>query len=266
MPSRYMVLGGPIPVSLRETLNGVIELVAEREVLDAEVDGVMIHARPESQSIFRRFRKAGASLPVFALVDGKVALAGRLRWIRQGANDLLDLAGAAETLRRTIRALQLQEAERQDAERGMFLDRYLRCLHRYVAARQALVERLGEEPLSLYLDCVNLRDQALKASEGAPADAFGQRRAGQREVLTWPIQAAAPATSSGILLNIGADGCAASLPVEPSENVRLTLNTGAISATLDLEVRWRRRASVSRWDFGGLIVAVQLMESEPTGA
>lgn len=265
MLTRYMVLGGPVPAELQSALAGVIELVAEDEVPDAEVDGVLIHARPESQGIFRRFRKAGGSLPIFALAEGTVTVGERLRWIRHGADDLLDLASAAETLRRKMRSPQVPQTVREDAERGMFLDRYLRCMHRYVVARQALIGKLGEQSLSRYLDCVYLRDQALKASEDSPADAFGQRRGGQREGMKWPLRAIGSIEASGMLLNVGADGCAVSLPVQPTESVRLQVNTGAISATLDLEVRWQRRAARDRWEFGGLIVGVHIVEAEATG-
>ncbi len=263
--TRYMVLGGPVPEALQRALAGVVELVGENEVPDTEVDGVLIHARPESRAIFQHFRSQGGSLPIFALAENHVGVAERLQWIRAGADDLLDLASAAETLRRKLRAPPSPDAVREDAERGMFLDRYLRCMHRYVAARQAMLHKLGEQALSRYLDCVFLRDQALKAAEDAPADAFGQRRGGQREPLKWPMRVTEPFKSTGALLNVGADGCAISLPVQPTERLRLAVDTGAMSALVDVEVRWQRRAARDRWELGGLITGVHLVESRTEG-
>ena len=265
IPIRYMVLGGAVPDTLARALAGVVELVAEDEVPDAEVDGVLIHARPESQAIFRRFRKAGGALPIFALPDDAVSVGERLKWIRHGADDLLDLHTAAETLRRKLVNAPRPEAVRQDAEQGMFLDRYLRCMHRYVAARQVLVGKLGEQALSRYLDCVFLRDQALKAAEDAPADAFGQRRGGQRERLKWPVRVTDPFQCDGTLLNVGADGCAMALGAQPTERLRIVVDTGAMSAWVDLEVRWQRRAARDRWEAGGLVVGVHLLESRTSG-
>lgn len=256
---RYMVLGGPVPEALAQALSGAIDLVAEGEVPDNEVDGVLIHARPESQAIFRRFRRDGGSLPIFALSEGGVGLGERLQWIRHGADDLLDVATAADTLRRKMLTTPPTDESRQDTERGMFLDRYLRSMHRYVGARQALVSKLGEQALSRYLDCVFLRDQALKASEDAPADAFGQRRGGQRERLRWPIRIIDPVQTEGQLLNLGADGCAIAIGVQPTEQLRMAIDTGAMSAWVDLDVRWQRRASRDRWEAGGLVVGVHLI-------
>lgn len=265
IPIRYMVLGGPVPDSLAAALAGVVQLVAEGEIPDAEADGVLIHARPESQQIFRRFRRAGGSLPIFALTEDAVSVGERLKWIRHGADDLLDVHTAADALRRKLVTPPKPEDVRQDAEHGMFLDRYLRCMHRYVGARQALIGKLGEQALSRYLDCVFLRDQALKAAEDAPADAFGQRRGGQREKLKWPIRVTDPLQVDGQLLNVGADGCALSMPAQPTERLRVVIDTGAMSAWVDLEVRWQRRAARDRWEAGGLVVGVHLLESRTSG-
>jgi hypothetical protein len=65
----------------------------------------------------------------------------------------------------------------------------------------------------------------------------------------------------GTLLNVGADGCALSLPSAPGDRLRMRVSTGAIVATLDLEVRWQRRAWRARWEMGGLIVGVELAEA-----
>lgn len=256
--TRYMVLGGPVPDSLAQALAGVIDLVGEGEVPDTEVDGVLIHARPESQAIFRRFRRAGGSLPIFALAGGGVGVGERLEWIRHGADDLLEVATAADTLRRKLATSPTADEARQDAERGMFLDRYLRSMHRYVGARQALVSKLGEQALNRYLDCVFLRDQALKAAEDAPADAFGQRRGAKRERLNWPIRIIDPVQAEGLLLNLGADGCAITIAVQPTEQLRMAIDTGAMSAWVDLDLRWQRRAARDRWEAGGLVVGVHL--------
>jgi hypothetical protein len=263
--TRYMVLGGPVPPELATALAGLVDLVAEDQVPDTEVDGVLIHARPESAAIFRRFRRAGGSLPIFALTTDAVTITERLQWIRHGADDLLDLATAADTLRRKLRTAPKPGDVREDAERGMFLDRYLRCMHRYIGARQALIPALGEQALSRYLDCVFLRDQALRAAEDAPTDAFGQRRGSQREPMKWPVRTTDPMESDGTLLNVGADGCALALPTQPPDHLRLTLSTGALTATLDLEVRWQRRAGRGRWELGGLIVGVHLQETGEKG-
>ena len=261
--TRYMVLGGPVPAELATALAGVVELVAEDEVPDSDVDGVLIHARPESAAIFLRFRRAGGSLPIFALTLDPVTVPERLQWIRHGADDLLDVNTAADTLRRKLRSAPGPGEARADAERAMFLDRYLRSIHRYVAARQALIPALGEQALSRYLDCVYLRDQALRAAEDAPADAFGQRRGSQREPMQWPVRITHPSELAGMLLNVGADGCALSTAEAPAEHIRIAVATGAIQATLDLHVRWHRRAGRARWELGGLIVGVEL--SEPAG-
>ena len=256
--TRYMVLGGPVPDMLQIELAGVVELVAEGSVPDGEVDGVLIHAKQESLPAFRRFRRAGGSLPIFALSDGVVEMGERLQWIRHGADDLLDPTTASETLRRKMKATQSPASARIDADKGMFLDRYLRCLMRYVAARQALIGRLGETALSRYLDCVYLRDQALRAADDAPADAFGQRRGGQREPIRWPIRITEPAMCDGELLNVGADGLALGMPMQPAERLRVTIQTGALSAGLDVEVRWQRRVARDRWELGGLVTGVNL--------
>lgn len=256
--TRYMVLGGPVPEALQAELAGVVELVAEGSVPDGEVDGVLIYARQESLPAFRRFRRAGGSLPIFALSDGPVEMLERLQWIRHGADDLLDPLSAAETLRRKMRSTATPAAARIDADRGMFLDRYLRCLSRYIVARQVLVGRLGENALSRYLDCVYLRDQALRAADDAPIDAFGQRRGGQREPIRWPIRVTEPTGLDAELLNVGADGLAMGLPVQPAERMRIVVQTGALSAALDLEVRWQRRVSRDRWELGGLVTGVSL--------
>jgi hypothetical protein len=256
MLTRYMVLGGPVPAALQAELAGLMELVAEGAVDDADVDGVIIYARPESLPAFRRFRRAGGSLPIFALADGTVEMNERLQWIRHGADDLLDPRSAADNLRRKLKQRPAGQPPATEADRGMFLDRYLRCMMRYVAARQALIGRLGEHSLSRYLDCVFLRDQALRAAEDAPADAFGQRRGGQREMLRWPLRMVDPLEANGEILNVGADGCALSLPVQPPEKIRIEVATGALTALLDVEVRWQRRVARDRWEMGGLVVGV----------
>lgn len=256
--TRYMVLGGPVPEALQAELAGVVELVAEGSVPDGEVDGVLIYARQESLPAFRRFRRAGGSLPIFALSDGAVEMLERLQWIRHGADDLLDPLSAAETLRRKMRSTATPSAARIDADRGMFLDRYLRCLSRYIVARQALIGRLGDNALSRYLDCVYLRDQALRAADDAPIDAFGQRRGGQREPIRWPIRVTEPNGLDAELLNVGADGLAMGLPMQPAEKLRLAIQTGALSGALDIEVRWQRRVSRDRWELGGLVTSVSL--------
>lgn len=258
MITRYMVLGGPVPAALQAALAGVVELVPDGAVPDDDVDGLLVHARPESLAVFRRFRRKGGSLPIFALAEGPVEIGARVQWIRHGADDLLDPATAADTLRRKLKSPLAAESAKGDAEKGMYLDRYLRCMHRYVTARETLLVRLGENGLSRYLDCVFLRDQALRASEDAPADAFGQRRGGQREALRWPVTVTEPADGAGEILNVGADGCACSVNVPPGDRLTLSLQTGAMSAELHLEVRWQRRVARDRWEFGGLIVKVQI--------
>lgn len=257
--TRYMVLGGPVPLTLQAELAGIVELVGEGSVPDNEVDGVLIYARQESLPAFRRFRRAGGALPIFALAEGDVEMAERLQWIRHGADDLLQTHTAGETLRRKLRSTSTTPLSvRSEADRGMFLDRYLRCLVRYVAARQALIGRLGEQSLSRYLDCVYLRDQALRAADDSPADAFGQRRGGQREPLRWPVRVGGSHPVDGELLNVGADGCALSLPIQPVEHLQLMVTTGALSAELDIEVRWQRRIARDRWELGGLVTGVSL--------
>ncbi len=257
MITRYMVLGGPVPPELQAALAGVVELVADGGAGDDDVDGLLVHARTESLPVFRRFRRRGGSLPIFALAEGPVEIASRVQWIRHGADDLLDPATAAETLRRKLRTPSPVSGP-SESDRGMFLDRYLRCMHRYVLARQELMARMGDAALSRYLDCVYLRDQALRAAEDAPVDAFGQRRGGQREPLRWPITLVGVAEGTGELLNVGADGCACLVNHAPSERLSIRLQTGAVTAHLDVDVRWQRRVGRDRWEFGGLVVGVNL--------
>lgn len=257
MITRFMVLGGPVPPELQAALTGTIELVPDGGTADDDIDGLLVHARTESLPVFRRFRRKGGALPIFALAEGPVEIGARVQWIRHGADDLLDPATAAETLRRKLRGNK-GATPGGEGDRGMFLDRYLKCMHRYVHARQELMARLGEAALSRYLDCVFLRDQALRASEDAPADAFGQRRGGQREPLRWPVTILDAGESAGELLNVGADGCACAVSSAPGERLSLRVQTGAITATLDVDVRWQRRVARDRWEFGGLVVAVQI--------
>ncbi|MBM4393747.1 MAG: hypothetical protein FJ090_21685 [Deltaproteobacteria bacterium] len=258
MFTRFMVLGGPVPAALQAALTGVVEFVPDGAVPDDDVDGLLVHARPESLAVFRRFRRKGGSLPIFALADGPVEIGARVQWIRHGADDLLDPATAADTLRRKMKASHAAESAKDDAEKGMYLDRYLCCMQRYVAAREALLSRLGENELSRYLDCVFLRDHALRASEDAPADPFGQRRGDQREPLGWPVSVVEPVDGAGEILNVGADGCACAINVPPGDRLTLSVQTGAMSAELSLDVRWQRRVARDRWEFGGLIVKVQI--------
>ncbi len=256
-----MVLGGPVPEGLRAALTGVIDLVPEGASNDGEIDGVLIYAKQESLAVFRKFRRAGGALAIFALSEGPVDLNARLQWIRYGADDLLDPATAAETLTRKLQSPATHSADiAEQTTRGMYLDRYLRGLHRYLGARNEILGTLGEGGLTRYLDTAFLRDQVLRADDNdQPADAFGQRRGGLREMLRWPMQIIEPTSNTGEVLNIGADGMSISLAHAPPERMRMALEAGNVAATLDVDVRWQRRVARDRWEVGALITAIQIV-------
>jgi hypothetical protein len=257
-----MVLGGPVPEGLRDDLSGVMDLIPEGGASDEDVDGVLIHARQESLPVFRRFRKAGGSLPIFALAEGAVDLAARLQWIRYGADDLLEPDSAAEALIRKIRDPGPRgSALEKQLDRGAWMERYLRSLGRYLQMRDELVAQLPDAGRQRYLDTVYARDQVLRRADAdSPMFAIGQRRTGDREPFEWPVTVLDPRTGSGDLLNVGTDGVSLAMNVAPAERMRLGVAAGAIEATLDVEVRWQRRAARDRWEVGALASAIRLVK------
>ncbi|MDP2310328.1 MAG: hypothetical protein Q8P18_30205 [Pseudomonadota bacterium] len=259
---RFVVLGGPVPEPLRSELLGVVELFEGGDLVDPSTDGVLVHAHADLFPALRRFRDGGGRLPIFGLSQRPVEIGERLRWIREGADDLLEIGTAAATLLRKLRTEAWQAAtpaprgERVPA--GARVDRWLMAAGRYLSAREDLVETLGAGGRNRYLDCVFLRDQLLRAAESeAPTDMFGQRRGSERESLGWPVWVLAPLAVGGELLNIGADGACLALPTAPGpgERLQVRIEGATVAAMVELEVRWRRRVSRERWQIGAFGIA-----------
>jgi hypothetical protein len=258
--ARFKVLGGPIPVDLAEALAGIAELVPENGG-DDKVDGVLIYAKDESLPAFRRFRKDGGDLSIFALAEGEVDLSARLRWIREGADDLVSLSTAPEILQRKLLAPPGAAVDvAEDMSRGMFLDHYLRAMHRYLGARNDVLAALGDGAITRYLDTCFLRDQVLRPrGSEQPADAFGRRRGGARAEVHWPLQVIEPVQVAADLLNFGADGMSLAMGVAPAEKLRVAIEAASVGAVLDVDVRWQRRVARDRWEVGVLVSAIAVV-------
>jgi len=262
---RFVVLGGPVPEALRADLFGDIELFEGGELVDPTTDGVLVHAHADLFPALRRFRDGGGRLPIFGLAPGSVAIADRIRWIREGADDLLDVTSAADALRRKIRSDTWRPAgalpNLAPLSTSARVDRWLVATDRYLPARDRIVAALGADGRARYLDLVFLRDQLLRASdlEGAP-DAFGQRRGADRVPLDWSVQVLLPVECRGELINIGAEGASIAVPAPPQQGglLRVTVEGSAVAGVLDFEVRWQRRASRERWHLGALALACTL--------
>ncbi|MDP2314570.1 MAG: hypothetical protein Q8P41_16830 [Pseudomonadota bacterium] len=260
---RFVVLGGPVPERLRADLSGEVDLLEGADLVDPATDGVLVHAHAELFPALRRFRDGGGRLPIFGLAEGPVDVDQRIRWIREGADDLLDLETAAATLSRKLRAEVWRPAGRptpptENLPVAARVDRWLTAAGRYLPARELLVETLGLGGRNRYLDCAFLRDQLVRAGDtDVTADVFGQRRGSEREPLGWPVQLLAPIEGGGELLNIGADGACISLPSAPGPGERLHVRIEGtnVAATMELEVRWRRRVSRDRWQVGAFGIA-----------
>lgn len=258
---RFLLLGGPLPDPATERLAGVVDLVTDAH---AHADGAFVPADPEAVPALERFRETGPRLTVFAVTAGSVDVAERIRWIRRGADDLLDARTVGETLLRKIRSDAWRHATTaaQDAARaGDRVDRWLRAASRYMAAREGLVGDLGVQGRSRFLDAAFLRDQVLRAgdTDGSP-DPFGQRRGGDRETLDWPVRLLAPFVAEGHLLNIGADGVCLALPTAPGPGERLQLAVAGdrVAGRVELEVRWQRRMGRGKWQVGAFGIACTL--------
>jgi hypothetical protein len=259
---RFVVLGGPVPEPLQTDLLGVVELFEGGDLVDPSTDGVLVHAHADLFPALRRFRDGGGRLPIFGLSLGSVDITERLRWIREGADDLLEIGTAAATLMRKLRTEAWQPAARAPGGESLppaaRVDRWLMAAGRYLAAREELVDTLGTGGRDRYLDCAFLRDQLLRAAESeATSDMFGQRRGSEREPLGWPVWLLAPVEVGGELLNIGADGACLALPTSPGPGQRLQVRIegGTVAAMLELEVRWRRRVARDRWQIGAFGIA-----------
>ncbi len=261
-PPRFVVLGGPVPDLLRADLLGDVELFEGGELVDPTTDGVLVHAHADIFPALRRFRDGGGRLPIYGLAEGRVATADRIRWIREGADDLLDVATAAAALRRKIRSDSWRPSSADPnlvpLSTSGRVDRWLVAMDRYLPVRDSIVAVLGHDGRARYLDAAFLRDQLVRASDldGSP-EVFGQRRGADRLPLDWSVQVLSPVEQRAQLLNIGAEGVSIALPAPPSQGdlLRVAVEGAAVAGVIDLEVRWQRRASRDRWHAGALAVA-----------
>lgn len=257
---RFLVLGGPVPRTLAGEIAGTLELCEEGALALEDADGLLLHVVPDVLPVLRRFRAGGGSLPIYGWSPEVVDIRARLSWIREGADDLLSGPDSAEMLVRRVRGKGQRLTRSPDI--GLRIDRYLRSIVRYLQAREQLVGVLGDGGRGRFVDCTFLRDQVLRVADDAPPDAFGQRRAGDREPISWPIALVDPVGTAQIL-NIGADGMCVALFQAPARGVVLRGNVEgvAVRAQLDLEVRWHRRVARERWEAGVLATACRLLGS-----
>jgi len=259
---RIVVLGGPIPGQLVAELDGTVTLVEESAIGADGVAGVLVHARADSLPAVRRFRVAGGQLPIYGLAEGTVSVADRILWIREGADDLLPMASAAEVLVRRIRgeATRIQPAD-EAVPLGVRLDRWLVALHRYVQLRTRVLNRLGPDGATLLLDMSFHRDQVMRAADAeVTVDALGQRRGGARETLAWTVRVLGEPSGEAELVNVGADGYSvASAEQLPLGALRVEIDGLTVSAVLQGEVRWCREAGPDRWEAGVYVQATTLM-------
>ncbi|MFZ5475575.1 MAG: hypothetical protein ACOZNI_02265 [Myxococcota bacterium] len=256
---RFVVLGGPVPEGLPEALAGQIELLTEGEIAETEADGVILWASGDVIPALRRFRDNGGLLPIFGWSEEPVDVPSRLRWVREGGDDLLDPAFAADALIDRVRGPGRKLVAESDL--GLRVDRWLLALARYLGAREDLVAALGESGRQQYVDVTFLRDQVLRATEGdAPPDAFGQRRGSDRESFSWPMRLVEPEPADAELRNIGPEGLRMALPVAPmtGAQVLLQLEGLTVAALLAVEVRWQRRTARDRWEAGGFALGCRI--------
>jgi hypothetical protein len=231
-------------------------------------EGALLHATADALPALRHYREEGGRLPIFAVAEGPVRMDDRIRWVREGADDLFAADTAADALARRLRSdtWRSPPSPREAVGNvGARVDRWLRASGRYLLAREHLVGEIPQAGRSRYLDTVFLRDQVLRTGDNeGPADAFGQRRGGEREVLDWPIRVLAPTVSEGQLLNIGADGVCLALPVAPSPGERLQMAVSGERAAgrLEIEVRWQRRIGRGRWQIGAFAISCALERAD----
>ena len=266
---RIVVLGGPIPEILRAQLAGNIDLLPEVEIETGDWTGILVYARNEALSAVRRFRNAGGVAAIYGLSETPVDVAQRIRWIREGADDLLAMDTAAGVLARRLRGPATRvPGALASVPTGVRLDRYLTALSRYLSARSDVLGLLGEAGRQRFLDCHFLRDQVLKAADGDfPDTGNGQRRGSDREPLQWGVHLANRATDDAIaeLQNIGADGLGLALrsPMTPGELMRVDLDGYTMSAVISVEVRWQRRSSKDRWEVGCFVLSLDITRKPP---
>jgi hypothetical protein len=252
-----------VPAGLREGLEGLIELLTAGEIAETDADGVLLWARGDVFPALRRFRKNGGQLPIYGLSDEPVDVPTRLRWVREGGDDLLTRENAVEVLVDRVRGEGRRVVD--EAGTGLRIDRFLLATRRYLGAREDLVRALGDGGRTRYVDVTYLRDQVLRAVDSeAPMDAFGQRRGGEREQLAWPLRVLEPRPAEGELRNIGSDGLCFTLPYAPAagEVLQVALDGLSVGALLSLEVRWQRRTGRERWEAGALAIACRITRGE----
>lgn len=247
----------------------MIQLFEGGDLVDPSTDGVLVHAHADLFPALRRFRDGGGRLPIFGLSLGAVDIGERIRWIREGADDLLDIGTAAAALIRRLHKETWQPVTRRPSTDALVptsarVDRWLLAASRYLSAREEVVKALGDGGRGRYLDCAFLRDQLLKASETEPViDLFGQRRGSERESLSWPVSLLSPDQADGELLDIGADGACLALPTspDPGQRLQVRIEGGTVDARLEFEVRWRRRVSREAWHAGVFAIACAVARS-----
>ncbi len=270
---RIVVLGGPVPESLRLQLLGNIDFYPEAEIESGNWAGILVHARSESLPAVRRFRNAGGRAAIYGLSESRVDVKERIQWIREGADDLLSLDTASGVLARRLRGpATRQTAATPSVPTGVRVDRYLTALQRYLTARGDVLTMLGDSGRQIFLDCHFLRDQVLRVSEQADPDlGNGQRRGSEREPMQWGVRLvdraneAAVLGASAELQNIGADGLGLALhaPIQPGDTARVEIDGYTLGALVTIEVRWQRRAARERWEIGAFALAMEFTKGGP---
>lgn len=258
-PPRFLVLGAPVPPELADALAGIVDLHDEGDLDVRDADGVLLPDVGDVLPLVRRFREAGVQAPVFGLAERAPDVRARLQWIREGADDLLHLSTAADVLGRRIGGAVSKGVP--DPEAGARVDRWLRTLHRYVAAREELVRAMGSGGRARFVDVAFLRDQVTRTTEDGATDPFGGRRGAEREALRWPARTLGEGRPSCEIVNVGPDGLCVALGAAPERDGRfgILVQGSSAAAELDLEVRWHRRTGRERWEAGATAAAVRML-------
>jgi hypothetical protein len=254
---RFVVFGGPVPEALRVGLEGAAELYPGGAIPDAEASGVVLHAGADVHAGLRAFRDAGGSLPVYGWSDAPVGLDARLRWIREGGDDLVGGAEGAAHLRRRLE-------ETPDAAIGARVDRWTTLLARYLRARDQFGLHTDGDGAKRWADALRLRD-GLLAEAGVPfagdpaarstALPVGERGPGANQPAVASTGMGAAAIVDGVPLPIralGADGLVVICPEAPRVGARMEveLRGARRAARLDAEVRWIEPRGEAGWDVG----------------